>query len=152
MTFDKTRLPDPLDYFQGRGQKIFSKTSKKFRTTCAIHGSTSGTISVERDTGLWHCFSCMAGGDIPAYEMQVTGADFVTAVTALGAWVDTGEPHQTIARKPISKCEAEEALLFERTLLAIVQADKRRGAASEADIARAELASQRIQKIQGAFQ
>ena len=76
----------------------------------------------------------------------------MTAAKALGAWVDTGEPHQAIARKPISKCEAEEALLFERTLLAIVQADKRRGAASEADIARAELASQRIQKIQGAFQ
>ena len=152
MSFDKTRLPDPIDYFQGRGQKIFSKTSKKFRTTCAIHGSTSGTISVERDTGLWHCFSCMAGGDIVNHEMLATGADFVTAAKALGAWVDTGELHKPVARKPISKCEAEELLTFERTVAAIVKADKRRGAASEADIARAELAHQRIQKIQGAFQ
>ena len=151
--FDKSKLPDPLDYFQGRGQKIFSKNSKQFRTTCALHGGDGDTVSVQRESGLWHCFSCLAGGDIPAYEMKATGADFVTAVKALGAWIDdSSEPRKATVKKPMSRFEAAELLQFEHTVLAIVEADKRRNAATAADIARGELAQQRIQKIQGAFQ
>ena len=151
--FDKTRLPDALDYFQGRGQKIFSKNARQFRTTCAIHGGDGDTLSVHRETGLWHCFACLEGGDLASYEMKATGADFVTAAKALGAWTDDGEPHQAAAKKPtMSRSEAAELVQFERTVLAIVEADKRRNAATAADIARGELAQQRIQKIQGAFQ
>ena len=50
--FDKSKLPDPLDYFQGRGQKIFSKNAKQFRTTCALHGGDGDTLSAVSYTHL----------------------------------------------------------------------------------------------------
>jgi DNA primase len=148
--FDKTKLPDPVSYFENSGHKIIGKAGKRFRTACAIHGGTGNNLSVLRDSGGFYCFACQAtGGDVLAYEMQVTGADFVTAAKALGAWIDDDgtkrEPHQP---KPVSRNDAMKILEFEELLLRIINCDINRLIQQvKQTLSRRELAHNRIQKI-----
>ena len=109
MTLIRENLPAPLDYFQSRGQKIFSKHAKDFRTNCAIHGGTNGNLSVDKTTGTWFCFTCEAkGADVLDYAMQADNLSFEDAAKKLGAWQDDGKkelPKRTTkpaepARKP----------------------------------------------------
>ena len=60
MSLDRNLLPDPVSYFESRGQKIVGKRGKHFRTTCTIHGGDGGTLSVLREDGGFNCFSCGA--------------------------------------------------------------------------------------------
>lgn len=120
MTFIRENLPDPVSYFEGRGQKIIGKRGKRFRTNCAIHGGDGDTLSVLREDGGFNCFSCGAkGGDIVNYQMQATGEDFVTACKSLGAWVDDGKPAAHHKPTPLSPRQALQMLAFEMQIGAI---------------------------------
>ncbi len=117
MTFVRENLLDPVSYFEGRGQKIVGKHGKRFRTSCAIHGGDSETLSVLREDGGFNCFSCGAkGGNIVDYAMQADGVDFVTACKSLGAWVDDGHPLTPKCPKPIPRNVAMVILEFETLL------------------------------------
>ena len=109
MTLIRENLPAPLDYFQSRGQKIFSKHAKDFRTSCAVHGGTNGNLSVDKTTGTWFCFKCEAkGADVLDYVRQADKLSFEDAARKLGAWQDDDQkepPKRTAkpaepARKP----------------------------------------------------
>ena len=58
MTFNRELLPTPVDYFEGRGQKIVGKRGKHFRTSCAIHGGDGDTLSANRSRTLTATRSC----------------------------------------------------------------------------------------------
>ena len=106
MTFDRNLLPDPTSYFEAQGLKLTGPRSAAWKTTeCRFHiGSDSMRVNVQ--TGGYCCMNCGAkGGDVLSYEMQATGADFVGACKALGAWVDDGKPHAPQKPAPLSHAE-----------------------------------------------
>jgi len=152
MSFDRTRLPDTLAYFQSEGLKLTPRG--KWRTApCEFHGG-SDSLRIRVDTGAWVCMSCGAkGGDVIAYHMAAHGLDFVTAAKALDCWVEDGKPHQHHRPKPLPAADALAALAHETMLIAIVASDMCRGIPIDEETKdRVLQAVGRINLIQGAYQ
>lgn len=51
---------------------------------CPVHGDTHPSLSVNLETGLFHCFSCDFKGDIFTFYQRVKGVDFPTALQEIG--------------------------------------------------------------------
>ena len=154
MTFDRTRLPDPVSYFQNIGNKLIGH-GKHFRTVCTLHdGDSPDSLSVLRDSGAFNCFACGAsGGNVLDHHMQVTGDDFVTSAKALGAWVDDGKPSSTYKPAPIPARDALTILGLESLLIAIEGARMAKGITpDEATKDRLLIAAGRINQIRELFQ
>ena len=101
MSFSRTLLPDPATYFEVRGQELSGSRGSKWKTTsCIFHGG-SDSMRINTATGAWVCMACNEkGGDVLAYQMAATGAEFVDAAKAIGAWVDDGKPYTPIGSRP----------------------------------------------------
>ena len=152
MPFDRNALPEPPAYFEAQGL-TFRERKGRWRTTrCDFHQG-SDSLRVNTSTGAWVCMSCgVHGGDVLSFEMQLTGADFVTAAKALGCWSDDGKPVQQQKPTPISARAALQALSFEALLVALEAARIAKGAKpTEADKARVLAASNRIIRLVEAF-
>ena len=152
MGFNREALPDPLGYYEAQGL-TFRERKGKWRTTrCDFHNG-SDSLRVNIATGAWVCMSCgIHGGDVLSYEMQLTGADFVSAAKALGCWTDDGKPAIQSKPTPISARAALQALSFESLLVAMEAARVAKGIKpSEADKARVLAASNRIIRIAEVF-
>ena len=152
MPFDRNALPEPLAYFEAQGLQFRERKGKWRTTRCDFHQG-SDSLRVNTSTGAWVCMACNAhGGDVLAYEMQLTGADFVTAAKALGCWSDDGKPAIQSKPTPISARAALQALSFEALLVALEAARIAKGAQpTEADKARVLAASNRIIRIAEVF-
>lgn len=151
MGFIRERLPDPVSYFEGRGHTLFNRRGKSFRTDCTLHGGSNPNLSVNRDTGAYHCFSCGAkGGNVLDFELALTGADFVTAVKALDAWDDkvAAAPYKPI---PFNARDGLELLNAESGLIALEATRISKGIQPTGDdLARILHAAKRIQVIREA--
>ena len=151
MTFNRESLPDPVSYFENQG--LLLKGGGEWKTTsCAFHGG-SDSMRVSKH-GAWRCMNCnVSGGDVLSYEMQITGAEFVDACKALGAWTDDGATW--ISQKPsaLSPRQALKVIAFESTLVAVAAGNTaNRVVLSGPDLARLMTAVRRINKIAEAFQ
>ena len=152
MTFDRRNLPEPVGYYEAAGL-VFRERKGKWRTTrCEFHGG-SDSMRINTDSGAFACMACGAsGGDVLAYEMQATGAEFIDACKALGAWTDDGQPAVQHKPTPLSPRAALQAIAFEVTLVAIEASRIASGIVpSEADKARVLAASNRITRIMEVF-
>ena len=152
MTFDRRNLPEPVGYYEAAGL-VFRERKGKWRTTrCEFHGG-SDSMRINTDSGAFACMACGAsGGDVLAYEMQATGAEFIDACKALGAWTDDGQPAVQHKPTPLSPRAALQAIAFEVTLVAIEASRIASGIVpSEADKARVLAASNRITRILEVF-
>ena len=152
MGFNRDALPEPLGYFEAQGL-TFRERKGKWRTTrCDLHQG-SDSMRVNTQTGAWVCMACgVHGGDVLSYEMQLTGADFVSAAKALGCWTDDGKPAIQSKPTPISARSALQALSFEALLVAMEAARIAKGVKpSEADKARVLTASNRIIRLAEVF-
>lgn len=97
MPIDKSKLPSPDQYFLGqfKGAKI---SGKSLRLPCPIHKGNGPNLSVDRESGLWQCFTCNArGGDVVDFEMQWHKVGFVRAASNFGAWIPNGQAPTTTA-------------------------------------------------------
>ena len=152
MTFDRRNLPEPVGYYEAAGL-VFRERKGKWRTTrCEFHGG-SDSMRINTDSGAFACMACGAsGGDVLAYEMLATGAEFIDACKALGAWTDDGQPAVQHKPTPLSPRAALQAIAFEVTLVAIEASRIASGIVpSEADKARVLAASNRITRIMEVF-
>ena len=153
MTFDRNLLPDPTAYFEEQGLKLTGPRKAKWKTTeCRFHAG-SDSMRVNTSSGAWVCMSCgVKGGDVLAYELAATGADFVDAAKAIGAWVDDGRPHTPQKPTPLSPRAALSAMAFEATLTAIAAGNIAKGVVlTDADRARLMTAAGRINLLTEAF-
>lgn len=151
MGFDRTRLPEPLDYFDSRGLTLTRKG--KWRTArCDFHGG-SDSMRINTASGAWVCMSCAAkGGDVLAYEMASTGADFIAAAKTLGAWIEDGNAPKSTRATPLPARQAIQVLAFESSLAAIAAANLAKGVLlTDVDRARLLLAAGRINRLAEAF-
>ena len=151
MSFDRTLLPDPTAYFEAACLKLQGRGKWK-TTTCNFHGG-SDSMRVNVASGAWVCMSCgEKGGDVLAYEIAVTGADFVDAAKAIGAWVDDGKPYKPQKPTPLSPRAALAAMAFEATLVAIAAGNINKGVLlTDADRSRIMTAAGRINLLAEAF-
>ena len=153
MTFDRHLQPDTTAYFEEQGLELTGPRKAKWKTTeCKFHGGRD-SMRVNTATGAWVCMSCgKKGGDVLAYEIAVTGADFVTAAKAIGAWVDDGKPHTPQKPTPLSPRAALSAMALETTLIAVAAGNVAKGVLlTEADRARVMVAAGRINRITEVF-
>ncbi|WP_293225026.1 hypothetical protein [Ottowia sp.] len=153
MSFDRTRLPDPVDYYASAGLKFKERKGNWRTTACNFHGG-SDSMRIHTCTGAFVCMAdCGArGGDVLAYHMAAHGDDFMTAAKALGAWVDDGKP--TPARPaPIPARDALHLLARESALVAIAAANVANGVTLAAnDLKRLLQAAGRINAVKGLFE
>lgn len=155
MSFDRNRLPEPTAYFEFLGLVLKGAPRSKWKTTeCRFHGG-SDSMRVNTENGAWRCMACGEhGGDVLAFEQRVTGADFVTAARALGAWVEDGKtPAQQQKPRAFSARDGLEVLAQETNLVVIALAAAAHGTPlSEADKARLLEAAGRIAAIAREYQ
>ena len=153
MSFDRNLLPDPIAYFEEKGLKLTGPRKAKWKTTeCRFHDG-SDSMRVNTSSGAWVCMSCgKIGGDVLAYELAMTGADFVDAAKAVGAWVDDGRPHTPQKPTPLSPRAALSALAFEATLTAVAAGNVAQGVVmTDADRSRLMQAAGRINRMAEVF-
>lgn len=151
MSFDRELLPKPQTYFETVGL-VLQGRGKWRSAACTFHGGTS-SMRINLGTGAWVCMSCgQKGGDVLAYEMASTGAEFVEACKALGAWIDDGRSPVPAKPAPLSPRAALEVLGFEAELVAIAAGNMAHGVQlTHADTARILEAGNRITKITEAY-
>jgi hypothetical protein len=147
MSFDRQALPEPEFYFENAGLILQGRGTWR-TTTCNFHGGRT-TMRVNIRSGAWVCMSCgQKGGDVLAYEMKVTGADFVDAARALGAWKDDGRTPAPATPKAFSARDALSILASEANLAAVAASNVAYGTQlTPDDLARLQTAAQRINLI-----
>ena len=143
---DKSKLPSPDAYFS---QFAGVKTSgKSLRLPCPIHKGESPNLSVDRESGMWQCFTCKAkGGDIIDFEQQLHGIGFVRAASNFGAYVPNGKPATPAA--PVLNYRAMlNVLQNEIEIAALISSDLAAGRVpSSDDASRLIQAAGRITKV-----
>ena len=148
MSFDRDRLPDPLDFYAAR--VVFREKRGIWRTTaCPWHGG-SDSLRINTKTGAFRCMACEArGGDIVAHLMAADGLSFEQAARALGAWADRpGAPPGHHTPRRLSAADALSLLRQEAMLLGILATDIAKGKQiSEKDAARLRICCGRIQVV-----
>ncbi len=148
MSFDRARLPDPVDYYEAQGLQFRERRGKWRTTECRFHGG-SDSLRVNVHTGGFICMAgCGArGGDVLAYEMAIAGTDFPTAARTLGACVDDGKPSPR-KPSPFTARDALDVLRAEAVLVAVAAGNLAQGVVlSDADRKRLLKATARVQTI-----
>ena len=85
--FDRNRLPAVADYYRPIFADLRFNASGCAQVHCVFHEDGRASLSIHRERGAFRCFACGArGGDVLAFEMLRSGADFKSAARALGAW------------------------------------------------------------------
>lgn len=153
MSFDRTRLPDPLTYYESQGLTL-SKGSKWITTSCQFHGG-SDSMRINLESGSFVCMAgCGAsGGDVLGYHRALHQDDFVSACKSLGCWIEDGKQTAKPPRPtPLPARDALEILAFESLLVAGTASSMGNGyQLTENDKQRLFIASGRIQQIHGTF-
>lgn len=153
MSFDRTRVPDPVSYFAAQDVRLIGPAAATWKTTaCPMHGG-SDSLRVNTHSGGWICMACGAkGGDMLGYHMQAHGLTFVDAARQLGAWTEDGGSSKGHKPAPLPPRAALEVLSFEATLTALAAGNIANGVAlSDADRSRMKVAASRITRIAEAY-
>ena len=153
MSFHRDLLPDPESYFEAQNLKLSGPSNARWKTTsCVFHGG-SDSMRVNT-TGAWVCMACgEKGGDVLAYEIASSGAEFVDAAKAIGAWVEDGKPQTPQKPTPLPPRAALSVMAFEATLTAVAAGNIAHGVTlTEVDRARLLKAANRINLLMEAYQ
>jgi hypothetical protein len=83
--FDRSRLPTVGNYYRPIFGPLRFNASAQVR--CIFHEDGHASLSIHRERGAFWCLACgVRGGDVLAFEMLRSGADFKSAARILGAW------------------------------------------------------------------
>jgi hypothetical protein len=152
MSFDRTKLPDPLDYYQNAAG-LTLKGKGEWRTTgCPFHGSKS-TFRINVRSGSFKCMSeCGAsGGDVLAFHRAANRMDFVAAAKDLNCYV--ADSITSLKPTPFSARDGLSLLAQETNFVAVCLTNFLNGVElTEVDKSRLLVAAGRINLVRGAFQ
>lgn len=79
------------------------KVGRRWTTLCPFHTEKTGSFSINREDGLYHCFGCGASGDVISYVCERERVGFVAAVERLaaraGVTLRYTDPDETVRRQ-----------------------------------------------------
>jgi hypothetical protein len=79
-------LPDPSIYYNQHLEKLV-RGSEWTTACCPFHADRRPSLAVNLIHGGFICHACGArGGDVLEFHRRLTGAGFIEAAKALGAW------------------------------------------------------------------
>src|SRR6266511_1799287 len=61
------------------------KAGRSWKGLCPFHNERTPSFTVDREKGLYHCFVCVAGGDVVHFVRQMDRLDFPEAVESLAS-------------------------------------------------------------------
>ena len=99
------------------------KTGKGYVALCPFHDDTNPSMHVDDDKGLFHCFSCGAGGDIFGFYMRYNNLSFPETLSELAkkAGVTIERQKETTPKKSpnsaLYKINAVAAKYYRKILL-----------------------------------
>lgn len=99
------------------------RSGKNFVGLCPFHDDTNPSLQISEDKGLFHCFSCGAGGDIFGFYMRYNNIPFPEAVSELAkrVGVELASPpkydRQFSAKKSLYKINSLASQFFCDNLL-----------------------------------
>lgn len=91
---DKQKILSNLDipkFYRDHVEKFRANGNGQGKGCCPFHPDENPSFSVNIKTGLFHCFSCDAEGDIFSFYMRYTDCDFQTALQEIGAIVGVAD-------------------------------------------------------------
>ena len=97
--FDKSQLPPPEVVFRDGVQKFRRAGLNKATALCPFHEDRRPSLSLDLERGLFHCFGCLAGGDLVCFVQLRYGLDFPAAKKFLG--VDDSGPQPARHMVPV---------------------------------------------------
>lgn len=59
------------------------KAGRHYKGLCPFHQEKTPSFHIDRERGLWHCFGCLAGGDVFDFAMRIGNQSFGEAVETL---------------------------------------------------------------------
>ena len=98
-SFDRSALPLAVTFYRDNVEKFRTIGRHRASGLCPFHPDRHPSLSIDLDHGLYFCFSCGAGGDIPHFLMKRDGLSFAQAAKSLGAWRGTDTPEASQERR-----------------------------------------------------
>lgn len=80
-----------------------TKSGAQLKGLCPFHDDTNPSLQVNDNKGLFHCFSCGAGGDIFGFYMKYNNVPFAEALEELAKLAGVTLTHFKTDRKVVSK-------------------------------------------------
>jgi DNA primase len=94
----------------------------RMRGLCPFHEEKTPSFYVDSEKGLWHCFSCKAGGDAFKFVEQMQGLNFAEAAQwlarRLGGEFRQRNAQQATELQRLANMNADAAAFFRRLLAA----------------------------------
>ena len=75
---------DKLKFYQALVPSLKVNGKPEALGLCAFHDDHNPSLSVNIETGLYHCPVCSAGGDVFTFYQKIMGVDFPTALKEIG--------------------------------------------------------------------
>jgi len=88
------------------GYTSIKKSGKGYVGLCPFHDDHNPSMHVDDEKGLFHCFSCGAGGDILGFYMRYNNLTFPEAVSELAKKANISVERRAPASKKKTKSEA----------------------------------------------
>lgn len=127
--FIRERAPDWLTYANGQGLTLAGRG--KWRTVrCDFHDDGEPSMRVNVESGAWVCMACgTKGGDVLSHFMERSGASFIEAARALGAWDEGPALGNPTSNKPttLAPRDAMEVIALDLLTAVVVISDIRQG-------------------------
>jgi DNA primase len=126
----------------------------RFVGLCPFHDDHRPSFHVDPSRGLYHCFSCKAGGDAIRFVERIEGLDFKGALELLAQQMGIPfEMYRGVPREAAEKGKRREETLLEASRLArdffrSTLRDQRAGRAAQAYLDRRAIAPQLIDRFE----
>jgi archaellum biogenesis ATPase FlaH len=75
---------NPLDFYCRFVPSLKDNGRREAMGFCPFHDDHNPSLSVNLETGLFHCFGCQAGGDVFAFYQKLKGVPFTDALRDIG--------------------------------------------------------------------
>jgi len=80
---------------------------------CPFHDDHVPSLSINIDSGLWHCFAGCGSGDVFDFYMRIKGTDFKTALEEIAEIASTGKESEKKIIKTYDYTDESGNLLFQ---------------------------------------
>ncbi|MDL2207530.1 CHC2 zinc finger domain-containing protein [Desulfovibrio sp. OttesenSCG-928-M16] len=90
-------------YLREFGKLGPAKPNGDCKVRCCFHEESRASLSVNIDSGNYHCYGCGAGGDIYSFVMKRYGLGFSDAIAHVGGTLDGKPQVQAVQRQAVKK-------------------------------------------------